>query len=113
MNYGGANPPDAEGEYEFTSRANSHKQGTLGAIASPKINVIVGDGSGTIKLARSNGERLERANKEEAIGTVRFTYTPAGRMASGSIVQITIPAGWNKPLPDNRDGTHDAGEVSV
>ena len=54
--YAGANPPDAEGEYEFTSRANSHKQGTLGAIASPKINVIVGDGSGTIKLARSNGQ---------------------------------------------------------
>ena len=113
LNYALANPPDAENEYEFSSMANSHKQGPLGAIASPKINVIVGDGSGTIELARSNGQRLERASKEEAIGTVRFTYKPAGRMASGSVVQLTIPSGWTPPIPDNRDGTHDAGEVKL
>ena len=39
-------------------RVQVHKQGpiALGAIASPKINVVVGDGSGTIELARRNGQ---------------------------------------------------------
>ena len=113
LTYTGAKPPDMEGEYEFSSMANSHKQGPLGAIASPMINVIVGDGSGNIELTSSNGARLDRATNAEVLGTVRFTYDPAGRMAIGSIVQITIPSGWTPPLPDNRDGKHDVGEVSL
>ncbi len=105
--------PKAEGVYTFTTRTRSGPHGTLTAIAdSPKLEVVVAHGSGTMALT-NNGAPFSRTSSEAAPGNLVFTYTPGGRMATGAMVQVELPTGWSRARIDSGDGIADEGEVTL
>ena len=113
ITYSGVKQPAAGGISTFTARSNSYKGEALKALAAaPTINVVVGSGSGSIVL-KKDGQRFSRTTRKIEIPALQFVYTPGGHLRMNTQVQIHIPADWTKPVPDNENGTVDAGEVSI
>lgn len=112
VTYHNVKAPAAQGGHTFSSRANSHKQGSLMPIESPTINVITGHGSGTISLMRG-GSAFTQAASEASVGTLMFIYSPAGFMPKDSKIRINWPSSWPAPRGDNADGRYDEGEMVV
>ena len=111
----GVKQPSTGGQSKFTAQSSSYKGEGLKALADgkiPTINVVAGDGSGSIAL-KKDGQRFNMATRKDVISALQFVYTPAGHLQVGTEVQITIPDGWTAPVQDNNDGTDDAGEVSI
>ena len=113
VNYNLAKPPATGGDYVFSAMSNSYKGEALASLAGdkvPTITVNAGHGSGTIAL-KKGGSNFDKTTKAAAVGDLEFVYTPGGHLATGSQVQILIPAGWTRPRVDNKDSTKDAGEI--
>ena len=113
--YKGVKAPAAEGSYTFKARASSGPHGALadlGADEQKAVDVTGAHGAGTVSLTRG-GSTFRQASKEQQLGNLTFTYTAAGRMATGAMVQITIPDGWTSAHLDNGDGTASPGEVAL
>ena len=115
ITYSGVKQPATGGISTFAARSSSYKGEALKALADdkiPTINVVVGDGSGSIVL-KKDGQRFSRTTRKAEIPALQFVYTPAGHLPVGTQVQIRIPAGWTAPQSQNNDGTVDAGEISI
>ena len=115
ITYSGVKQPATGGINTFAARSSSYKGEALKALAAdkiPTINVVAGDGSGSIVLMK-DGQRFGRTTRKTEIPDLRFVYTPAGHLPKGTKVQIHIPAGWTQPIEDNTNGTVEAGEVRI
>ena len=115
ITYGGVKQPATGGISTFTARSSSYKGEALKALADdkiPTINVVVGNGSGSIVL-KKDGQRFSKTTRKAVIPALQFVYTPAGHLPEGTRVQIRIPAGWTAPQSQNNDGKVDAGEISI
>ena len=114
--YKGVKAPAAEGSYTFKARASSGPEGGLTILAADEQKNRRSHGSarcsGTISLTRGEST-FRQADKELQLGNLTFTYTAAGRMAKGAMVQITIPEGWTSAHLDNGDRTASPGEVAL
>ena len=104
--------PKAEGLYEFTTKTRSGPHGALTMIDSPKVEVVGGHGKGTMVLTRA-GSVFSQTSSEAEVGNLVFTYTPGGRMAKNSQVQVELPTDWPRGRTDNGDGVADRGEVTL
>ena len=79
----------------FSTESKSFGDDTFAALAASPI-VGIGrdpDGSGSIALS------VTETDTATAIGTLMITYTAAGKMEIGSIVEITVPDTGNWPDP--------------
>ena len=115
ITYSGVKQPATGGISTFAARSSSYKGEGLIALAAdkiPSINVVVGNGSGTIVL-KKDGQRFSKTTRKAEIPALQFVYTPAGHLRKETQVQIRIPAGWTAPQSQNNDGTVDAGELSI
>ncbi len=104
--------PKAEGLYEFTTKTRSGPHGALTMIGSPMVEVVGGHGKGTMVLTRA-GSVFSQTSSEAEVGNLVFTYTPGGRMAKDSQVQVELPPDWPRGRTDNGDGVADRGEVTL
>ena len=113
ITYSGVKQPSDGGISTFTASSNSYKGEALKALAADQsINVVVGNGSGSIALMK-DGQPFKRTTRNVGIPVLQFVYTPAGHLRVATQLQIEIPAGWTPPVQDNKDGTVDAGELSI
>ena len=113
--YSEVKQPATGGINTFAAQSSSRKGEALQALAAdkiPVINVIAGDGSGSIALMEG-AQRFSRTMRKAVIPTLQFVYTPAGHLPVGTKLQIVIPGGWSAPKSQNNDGTVDAGELSI
>lgn len=106
------NKAPAEGAYTFPVKLSPGPHQPLTAITSPTVQVVGGHGKGTMTLTR-NGVPFTQTTSEAEVGNLVLTYTPGGRMAVGSVVEVTIPAGWSTGRTDNGDGVPDRGEITL
>ena len=107
--------PATEGAYTFKARASSGPHGALTPLADGEqksVEITGGHGDGTVSLIQG-GRTFRQAAKDAQLGNLTFTYTAAGRMAKGAVVQIIIPEGWTSPHHDDGDGVNTAGEVKL
>ncbi len=102
----------AEGEYTFNARLSPGPHQPLTAVAGSTIQVVGAHGGGTMTLTK-NGQPFTETPKNVEVGDLTFTYTPGGRMAVGSKVEVTLAPGWSAGRTDNGDGVADAGEVTL
>ena len=105
--------PTVQKTYVFKTSSKPHAKAAfapLGAGNMPSVDVTAPHGSGEIVL-KSGGRILRQTTKERKLGNLQFTYTTAGWMAKGAILQIAIPDKWPNVRPDNSNNVREPGEV--
>ena len=113
--------PTDQTTYTFHVRANAGPHTTMGPIGSPKVEVTVGHGTGTLSVTRVDGTPLTQTAADAPLGDLLIVYTAAGRMLSGGQVVVTLPVGtdgttdlgWTDFREDNGDAESSAGETSL
>ena len=90
---------DGTESYTFQARAVSYPRTTLPdplpEIGSPNIGIgRAPDGGGTLSLSAT------QADAGSVIGDLNITYTAAGKIEAGSIIEVTIPASGDWPAPN-------------
>jgi hypothetical protein len=105
----GATATTTAGAATWQAQEKSTAGGTLTNLgASPSINVLAADGSGTLSTPTAN------VNNGSTGNTIVFTYTAATGGLSGGEVDIAVPTGWTPPTAANVVGctTVSAGTLS-
>ena len=113
--------PGDQKTYEFKVRAKLGPHTTMVGIGSPKVEVTVGHGTGTLLVTRSDNTPLRQTSGKAELGNLKIVYEAAGRMLSGAQVVVTLPAtgdpaadlGWSNFREDNGDAVPDRGEVTL
>ena len=105
--------PAEQKTYTFPVRAKLGPHTMMMPIGSPKVEVTVGHGTGTLSVARADNTPLTQTTGKAPLGNLVIIYKAAGRMLSGGQVTVNVPAGWQAFRDDNGDAVATPGEVSL
>ena len=112
--WSGVTVPAAGRPYTFTAQSKSHpSDGVLTSLSAGATIDIDEVAAGSVMLTNAAGDVVDAAAPDMALGDLTITFEAGAAMATGSVVEVTIPVGWTAAFLDNNDGTDTAGEVSV
>ena len=105
--------PASQEIFAFPTKASAGHHGDPMPLADgdiPKLELTVGPGKGSVALVKG-GMALTQTTSENPLGTLSFVFTPGGRMAAGSRVEIDLAEGWTPFREDSGPGQNPDGEI--
>ncbi|MDE0299837.1 MAG: hypothetical protein OXN17_14480 [Candidatus Poribacteria bacterium] len=105
--------PASQEIFSFPAKASAGHHGDPMPLADgniPKLELTVGPGKGSVALVKG-GQALTQTTSEAPLGTLSFVFTPGGRMAAGSKVEIDRAEGWTLFREDSGPRQNPDGEI--